>query len=328
MKESQHKLTALIDVLKGHEVVIQAHNYPDPDAIATAFGLQHLLGLYDIDAKCVYCGKIDKLSTQLMIKELHIDMKSADVYTPNEDDYLITVDGQRDNSNFTDLPGIEVACIDHHPWTTSYKYRFVDHRSYGACATIIADYYFDNDIDIPMDVATALLYAIKVDTRNFCRHVTEEDIRAFAKLNSIADNKLMTRLGSNELELTDLRAYGAAIQSIVVYDVIGFVHIPFDCPDGLVAMVSDFILSLDSVDLAIVYANRDGGFKFSVRSEMDDVPAGELTKMALEGIGDGGGHAEMAGGVIPPGFAGQSGHNIDAPIRDRFMKAYKKLHKC
>ena len=327
MKESQLKLQSLIDVLKGHDVVIQTHNYPDPDAIATAFALRYLLGLYNINARCVYCGKIDKLSTQLMIKELHIDIALADTRPPRDEDYIITVDGQRSNSNFTDIPGEEVACIDHHPWTTSYEYKFVDHRAYGACATIIVDYFLDNDIDIPADIATALLYAIKVDTNNFCRRVTEEDIKAFAKLNAIADLKVMTRLGSNELELTDLRAYGAAIQNIVVYDVIGFVHIPFDCPDGLVAMVSDFILSLDSVDLAIVYADRDGGFKFSVRSEMDDVPAGTITKMALEGIGDGGGHAEMAGGVIYPSFAHESGHNIDAPIRDRFMTAYKKLHK-
>lgn len=327
MKESQHKLQTLIDVLKGHDVVIQAHNYPDPDAIATAFALQYLLSLYDINSRCVYCGKIDKLSTQLMIRELGIEMCSAENRPPKDDDYIITVDGQKNNSNFTDLPGIEIACIDHHPWTTSHTYKYVDHREYGACATIIADYFFDNDIDIPTEVATALLYAIKVDTHNFCRRVTEEDIKAFAKLNSIANLKLMTRLGSNELELTDLRAYGAAIQNIVVYDVIGFVHIPFDCPDGLVAMVSDFILSLDSVELAIVYADRDGGFKFSIRSEMDDVPAGTLTKMALEGIGDGGGHAEMAGGVVYPYYTEQSGHNIDAPIRDRFMTAYKKLHK-
>ena len=76
-----------------------------------------------------------------------------------------------------------------------------------------------------------------------------------------------------------------------------------------------------------MHIDRDGGFKFSVRSEMEDVPAGTITKMALEGIGDGGGHAEMAGGVIYPSFAHESGHNIDAPIRDRFMSAYKKLHR-
>jgi nanoRNase/pAp phosphatase (c-di-AMP/oligoRNAs hydrolase) len=90
-------------------------------------------------------------------------------------------------------------------------------------------------------------------------------------------------------------------------------------------MVSDFILSLDSVQLAIVYADREGGFKFSVRSEIDAISAGVITKMALEGIGDGGGHAEMAGGMILPGSRSELGHNADAPIRERFLNAYKKI---
>ncbi len=326
MKESVGKLRSLLSVIgSGNRVIIQTHNFPDPDAIGTAFGLQYLLGIYGIDATCVYCGRIDKLSTKLMVDELGIKIFNADRFKTTDDDLVITVDGQRSNANFTDIPGNEVACIDHHPWSTDYEYRFVDHRMYGACATIIVDYFFDNDIEVPTNVATALLYAIKVDTNNFCRRVTEEDITAYQRLNSISDNKLMTRLGSNELELTDLRAYGAAIQNIVVYDVIGFVHIPFDCPDGLVAMVSDFILSLDSVELAIVYADRDGGYKFSVRSEIDDISAGRLTKKALEGIGDGGGHAEMAGGMISPLSRAELGHNADAPIRERFLNAYKSI---
>lgn len=324
MRESQFKLSCLIDVLNGHDVVIQTHNYPDPDAIASAFALQYILGLKNINARCVYCGKIDKLSTQRMIKDLNISIDCTDDYPTSGDDYIITVDGQKDNSNFSDLPGTEIACIDHHPWTTSYKYRFVDHRNYGACATILVDYFLDNDIEIPTNVATALLYAIKVDTHNFCRRVTEEDIKALAVLNPISDSKLLNMFGSNELELSDLRAYGAAIQNIVVYGVIGFVHIPFDCPDGLVAMVSDFVLLLDSVNLAIVYADKNGGYKFSVRSEIEDVPAGTLTNIALRGIGDGGGHKEMAGGTIPPGF---DDPNIDGLIRERFMQAYEKLHK-
>ena len=325
MKESVGKLKALLSVLKGRNVVIQTHNFPDPDAIGTAFGLQNLLRNFGIEAVLVYCGKVDKLSTKLMIDELGIEIFNAVERQTCDNDYIITVDGQKNNANFTDIPGTEIACIDHHPWTTEYHYEFVDHRMFGACATIIVDYYLDNDIEIPVNVATALLYAIKVDTNNFCRRVTEDDIRAFSALNRISDGKLMTKLVSNELELTDLRAYGAAIQNIVVYDIIGFVHIPFDCPDGLVAMVSDFIMSLDSVQLAIVYADRDGGYKFSVRSEMEEISAGEITKLALEGIGDGGGHAEMAGGMIPPSGKQELGPHVDAPIRERFLNAYKKL---
>ena len=33
----------LIDLLKGHKVYLQTHNFPDPDALASAFGMQVFL---------------------------------------------------------------------------------------------------------------------------------------------------------------------------------------------------------------------------------------------------------------------------------------------
>ena len=79
----------------------------------------------------------------------------------------------------------------------------------------------------------------------------------------------------------------------------GFAVIPFDCPDALIAIISDFILSLDVVDISVIYAIRRDGIKFSVRSERKDIDAGALVKQALEGLGSGGGHKSMAGGFIP-----------------------------
>ena len=40
----------LIELLKGHKVYLQTHNFPDPDALASAYGLQQFLKHYDIDS--------------------------------------------------------------------------------------------------------------------------------------------------------------------------------------------------------------------------------------------------------------------------------------
>jgi len=64
-------------------------------------------------------------------------------------------------------------------------------------------------------------------------------------------------------------------------------------------VIMDFILSLEEVDIAVVCAVRADGIKISVRSETRSVNAGELVRSALADIGDGGGHAAMAGGLIP-----------------------------
>ena len=319
------KLDELVSLIRGKKVVIQTHNFPDQDAIATAFGLQYLLKTRDIESDIVYFGRFDKLTNRLMTEQLKILSTNAYDYEGSPDGYIINVDGQKNNANFSDLIGHEVACIDHHPWVTDYEYEFTEHRIVGACATIIVDYFVENGIEIPKDVATALLYAIKVDTQNFTKCVTEDDINAFSLLNSLADQAMILRLDSNELEIEDLRAYGAAIQNLYASDGIGFVHIPIDCPDRLIAMVSSFILSLDCVVMYVVYADRDGGMKFSLRSELSALNAGDLVHMALKGIGDGGGHPMMAGGVIFPKNMSELGPDPDQEIRDRCIAAYEKL---
>lgn len=43
MKDGQQKPQDLIVLLKGHKTYIQTHNFPDPDAIASAYGLQYFL---------------------------------------------------------------------------------------------------------------------------------------------------------------------------------------------------------------------------------------------------------------------------------------------
>ena len=59
----------------------------------------------------------------------------------------------------------------------------------------------------------------------------------------------------------------------------------------MVAIVAAFILSLVEVEVSVIYCERHDGLKFSVRSERSEVDAGVLVAKALEGLGDGGGHA-------------------------------------
>lgn len=316
----------LIRLLRGHEISLQTHNFPDPDAIGSVFGLQYFLKQYGINSRLVYDGKIDKISTKKMVEFFNIEINSVDSCDElKETDYVITVDGQKNNSNFTDIVGDEVACIDHHPYVTKYNYRFVDHRLVGACSSIIVSYYIESGLVPTEDVATALLYGIKSDTNNFSRGVTELDITAFQFLHKYINTQKLRNIENNTVELSDLRAYGVAFQNTVVYDKVGFAHINFDCPDALIAMVSDFILSLDAVEVSVIYADRDGGYKFSVRSEDEVINSGKLISRALKGVGFGGGHPTMAGGVITKDLVKGLGEDHDFEIRKRFMDAESQM---
>ena len=321
------KILELVEYCRSHKVYIQTHNFPDMDAIASAFGLQGLLAHYGVPATLCYVGKIDSLSTRKMTELLNIEITSYSVLKEQmrEEDAVICVDSQKLGGNIKDLVGDEVACIDHHPTYRQVAYRYADIRPVGSCATLIAEYYQKLNVPMRKDVATALLYGLKMDTAHFSRGVTPLDIEMFGYLFPQADVKKLADLEKNALESSDLKAIGYAIENIRVYDRVGFVSIPFSCPEALIATVADFILYIEEVEIAIVYSHRADDIKFSVRTEDPTIHAGRLVRRALKDVGDGGGHPEMAGGAIPKENLPALGSYPDDVIRDRFLQALETL---
>lgn len=318
-----NKLNELIDLCKGYPVYIQTHNFPDPDAIASAYGLQKLLGMYGVESVLCYDGKIDRLSASKMLQTFHIQMFPYKDLVPDmkESDRIICVDTQKHAGNVTDFVGDEVACIDHHPTFVPVEYQYQDIRITGACATLIAEYFSLSGKEPDTDAATALLYGMKMDTLQFTRGVTELDIKMFGFLFPHCDHEKLADLERNNMEFADLKAYGAAIESIELYDKAGFSCIPFSCPDALIAILSDFILTLIEVEVAVVFSFREDGVKLSVRSEDLNVHAGNLLHEALKDIGSGGGHASMGGGFIQKDSLEKLGRYPKDSIRSLFLDA-------
>ena len=112
--------------------------------------------------------------------------------------------------------------------------------------------------------------------------------------------------------------YYKSIYSIKVYDNVSFADTGKDCPEGLIASVSDFMLALVEVNFSIVYSRKGEGIKLSVRSELPELDAGKIVKAALDGIGNGGGHAEMAGGFVPFSGADEAAELLLREIQERF----------
>lgn len=139
------KLEKLAELLKDapDEIFIQPHNVPDPDAIASSFGLQYLLGRKGINTVIVYENEVEKANSVKMLELFGIEMHLAQtVATLGEEDWTVLVDVQKDNSNVTDLVTDEVAVIDHHEYSGNKGYRFEDVRpEIGACSSIITEYF-------------------------------------------------------------------------------------------------------------------------------------------------------------------------------------------
>lgn len=302
------RLEKLVSVIQKEYVYIQTHNFPDPDAIASAFGLQKLLAHKGIGATICYKGKIDRYNTLKLIELLEIKLVNLEDIEEQlyEDDEIILVDAQKGNSNIFDMTGMEIVCVDHHPISSQSEkkinqgeYRFTDIRpGIGACATMIAEYFFENDIPMDKKMATALSYGIRSDTDKLSRGVSKLDMEMLYRLYDVSDQELIRMLENRELYFEDLIAYSKAIGNIRVFDKVSFAYTGENCPEALIASVSDFMLALVEVEFSVVYAIQQTGIKLSVRSE-GGYDAGKVISRALDGIGNGGGHAAMAGGFIP-----------------------------
>ena len=72
VKEKTGNLQKLVDIISqsGQRTLIQMHNSPDPDSIASAYGLRYLLQDAGIQADICYRGEIEKYSTSRMVELL------------------------------------------------------------------------------------------------------------------------------------------------------------------------------------------------------------------------------------------------------------------
>lgn len=316
------KFDKIIENIHSKHVYIQTHNFPDPDAIASAYGLSVLLDRYGISSSICYRGRIERYTTNGLVERLGIKMmniESASSLNPNDE--IILVDSQKGNTNIIDTDGDEIICIDHHPTFENSRnviYRYADIRpELGACSTIIAEYYIENNVPIDTKVATALIYGIKSDTMGLSRGVSSKDVDVYCHLFKLADSKILQSLEHCSIRFDDLKAYGNAINSIKVFNNVSFANTGSDCPEALIATISDFMLNLIEVNISIVYSLKKEGIKLSIRST-GEYDAGKLTNAALEGIGGGGGHASMAGGFVPVN-GNQDIEQLIEEIQDRFL---------
>ena len=300
---NQTKLDILVDILKEapDEVFIQPHNVPDPDAIAASLGMYYLLSQRGIQKLAiVYDQEIEKANSLRMLELFNVPIiQAADALTLGTEDWAVLIDAQKGNANITDLPTDEVAAIDHHEFKGDMGYRFMDIRpDVGSCSAIITDWFFENNMEPPRIIATALLYGILMDTDNLTRGASDFDINMFYRLYRLSDIEMIVELKGNELSVSDLDLYAEAFKTVEIYDELAFLRLQ-NVNDSLLGAAGDVVISVAGVEIVIAYAVRENGIKLSVRSTCDKILANNLVRHLVEGCGVGGGHDNMAGGFIP-----------------------------
>jgi nanoRNase/pAp phosphatase (c-di-AMP/oligoRNAs hydrolase) len=288
----------LVDAPRG--VLIQTHDIPDPDAIASAFGLQILLSMLGVESRIVHERAFEKVDARRMVELLGVKLSIASESILCDGlDRVVVVDAQNGNANIVHLDCVTIAVIDHHPIRVDTTYLFKDIRpDVGACSSIIAGYFFESGNEPTSLAATALYYGILVDTDNMTRGVSDLDAEMFYRLRKYVDLDTIQKLRSSQITLHDLAMYARAFDTVEVYERMGFIMLE-DADASLVGSASDIVLSVDEVDVAVAHSIRSDGVRISVRSSDRNIPADDLVRALTAGMGFGGGHPHMAGGFIP-----------------------------
>lgn len=289
----------LSQLLVYNQIVVQCHDNPDADAIASAFGVYLYLKKYGKDVKIIYGGRytIQKSNLVLMIAELEIPIQHMEQL--NKPELLVTVDCQYGAGNVTRFEAEHIAVIDHHQVCGPLPELNEVRSNLGACATVVRELLQAEGIDINEEkrLATALYYGLLTDTNNFTEiyHPLDKDLRDDAAF----ENSHIVRFRNANLSLKELEIAGMALIGYDYNETYRYaVAEAKPCDPNILGMISDLMLEVDAIDTCLVYSVLPFGVKISVRSCVKEVKASELAEFITEGIGSGGGHLEKAGGFI------------------------------
>ena len=294
------KLLAAVDVER--PVAIYTHDQPDPDSIASAYALQHLLARrLEVDAIIAFGGTIGRATNRAMVKLLGIRLRPLSGIKHAEYGTHCMIDTQPEAGNHSipdDLP-IAIA-IDHHPPRPSARQAaFTDVRTeYGATSTMMFYYLKAAGLDLSTKLATALLIGIKSDTRGLEREASEADLHAYLEIFPRADLTLMARIENPRIPQRYFEAFHQALEVSALYDGVVVADMgDVENPD-MVAEMADFFIPLDRADYALVMGRHRGRLHLSLRTRSDEHDAGTMIARVVGEMGTAGGHGKMAGAQI------------------------------
>ena len=314
-------------------LAVVTHDNPDPDAIASAVALVDIADAVDVDADACYFGEISHQENRAMVNLLDLDLRNLDTEALVETyDAFALVDHSRPGVNDQlpeDLP-IDIV-IDHHPPRGPVPGAFVDLRERaGATSTVLTDYLTRFGLEPRRTTATALLYGIRIDTKDFTREVAAADFDAASVLWPYVDTSTLEQIEQPTIDGETLETIARAIKNRVQQDTVAVASAGRISDRDALPQAADQLLSMDGVETTLVFGFRDEMVYVSARSRDGDVDLGETVRDAFDRIGSAGGHSDMAGAQLELGILGRADDEdevesivsvVEEVITNRFLEA-------
>ncbi|MFH0907658.1 MAG: hypothetical protein V1929_02715 [bacterium] len=305
LNQARKRLDELGTILpqKG-KVLIIPHDYPDPDALASAAAMHLLLAeRYHVHGQIVFTGMVSRAENRELLRHCRYRWHLLeDIRAPKHRVPCVFVDTAPWSGNVT-VPsfGRPVAVFDHHPFTTKKKWGeiFAEVRiGTGATVSMMYGYLTAAGIQIPKWLASVMAYAIAADTLDLCRSCTDMDLEAYTTLLARSNMTIIGKIRHAPLPKSYYAQLQEAIRKALVYGRVSWTHLDAVEQPEIVAEVAELLCLMERVTWAFCTAYHGDNLLVSVRSEQKGARCGHLLKSLVRKQGSVGGHHAMAAGYL------------------------------
>jgi len=315
-ESSRTRLRRLLKALEGRRrVLVLSHDYPDPDAIASALALKLLLErrLKDCHVDIGSGGIVGRAENRAMVRALRLELLTLAEIDLESYEAFALVDTQPRTGNNSLPAGVRpTVVIDHHPLrreTRPVRYHDVRVR-FGATATMLYEYLRAARFRLESDLATALFYGIRTETQALTREASSADRDAYVALLPITDFRKISEIEHAGVSREYFGGMGAALAGTRLFGDVAVVSLGEISNPDFCAEFCDMILRLESMRWALCVGRKNGILYLSLRTRERKGHAGRIIARVVGREGRAGGHGMMAGGIAfldrfaPPTYDG------------------------
>jgi len=285
-------------------VLIIPHDYPDPDAIASAAALHLLLkARFGVTSRILYTGQASRAENRQMLRYCRYGFRPAGQFRPGRRrPAALVLDGVPWSGRVTVPPGVRViGVIDHHPQTRAKRGfdGLLDLRpGLGATASILFEYLKVADVAVPPWLAALLVYAIATETLDFSRRFTPLDLEAYTALLPRANMRILGDIRHAPLPRAYFAHLREAMDHAQVYGRVAWSHLDAVEQPEIVPEIADLLSRIERVTWSFCTAWRGDELLISLRSSQPGARCGPLLKAVVRDQGAAGGHFNMAAGQL------------------------------
>ena len=299
------KIERLIKLFRGRQrALVLTHDNPDPDSMAAAWALATVLTeRVGVPAEIAYGGIIGRAENAAFVKTLKIPINHVEDVDLTAFDLFAIVDTQQGVGNHA-LPETVTAdiVVDHHPVREEeVSNPFGDVGGiYGATSTMLTEYLRAARIEPAPELATALYYGIKADTRDLGRQTSDPDVDCYLWLFPRIDRELLSQIEHPKLPMRYFRLYHAAIEKARIYSQAVITDLGDVYSPDLVAEVAERLSFIEDTKWSLAFGSFRSQLFLSLRVSDRRMNAGRLIRETCASFGgSAGGHGSMAGARLP-----------------------------